>query len=323
MNAALALCLALLPGAEPNAPLAAKAASVELGEVKSGPISIASFELRNVAEAGEIVFGDVVTSCGCGKPAFAAKSIKSGEATSLTMRLSTLTLAEGKHAWPIRLRYTHDGTEHELELALSAKIVREITVTPAVLALSITGEANHSLIVRDRRAKPLKVTSATCSDPSATFAVKERTSTKDGSEQSIALNVADSLKAGSHEFDIVLATDDPECPTLTVPLKIRKRSPDDVQATPSEPIVRFAKGKSEASAKVVLRRNGREFEIAKVESNVAGVSATFSEGAGTVAAIKVRVDAERAGASGAAELTVTFADSKLTKLTIPVAWVEP
>jgi hypothetical protein len=327
MNLTLALALAALGTSDGTpAPLQATAPSVDLGEVKSGPACKHTFEVKNAGTAS-VSICDVVSGCGCSKVELSAKQLRAGETASVTVVTSTLTQPEGPVSWPVTLAYTTEAdgkaVEGKLELKLTAKLLREVSVTPPVLALSTTGTFSHTLKVEDRRAKPLSVSKAESTSKHITAEVKAAKTTDGKTVQEVLVTVKDELAVGSHTDTVTLRTDDPACPTLEVPVRVHKRAADGVTATPAAASVRFASGQAEASALVQLRGGGKTVAIKGVECGTAGVTVKFSEDAGPVATVRVIVTAAKAGASGTAEVTVTLTEPTATKIVIPVTWYAP
>lgn len=327
MNLTLALALvALTPSDGTPAPLQATAASVDLGEVKSGPPCSHTFELKNTGSAA-VVITAVAPGCGCSKVELSAKQMKAGESVKLTVATSTLTQPEGTAHWPVVVAYSTEADgkpfDGKLELKLSAKLVREVSVIPPLLAVSTATAMSHTLKVEDRRAKPLTVTKAESTSSNVTAEVKAAKTTDGKTVQEVVVTVKEEMAVGSHADTVTLRTDDPACPVLEIPVRVHKRSADGVTATPSAASVRFASGQADASALVQLRGGGKNVAIKGVECGTAGVTVKFSEDLGPVATVRVIVNAAKAGASGTCEVTVTLTEPTASKIVIPVAWYAP
>lgn len=327
MTLTLALALAALgPAADVPAPLQATAASVDLGEVKSGPAHSHTFELKNAGTAA-LTVRDVLAGCGCSKVELSARELKPGDTAKLTVTTNTLTQPEGAVTWPIGVVYRTqvDGQSFDgrLELKLTAKMVREVSVTPPLLAVSTAGGVTQTLKMEDRRAKPLTVTKAECSSKEITAEVKAAKTADGRTTQEVVVTVGEGLAVGTHAETVTLRTDDPTCPLLEVPVRVHKRAADGVTATPAAASVRFATSQAEASGLVQLRGGGKQVSIKSVECSTPGVTVKFSEDPGPVATVRVVVTAAKAGASGTAEVTVTLTEPTATKIVIPVTWYAP
>lgn len=323
MNLTLALALAAFsPTADP-APLQATAPTVDLGEVKSGPSCTHAFELKNAGTAA-VAITNVVSGCGCAKVELSAKQLRSGETAKLTLVARTLTQPEGAVNWPVTVAYsTTDGRDGNLELKLTAKLVREVSVTPPLVAVSTAGAVSQTLKVEDRRPKPLSVTKVQSTSPHITAEVKAATSGDGKTLQEVVVSVKEELAAGSHAETVTLHTNDPACPVLEIPVRVHKRAADGVTVTPATASVRFATAQADASALVQLRGGGKNVAIKGVECATPGVTVKFSEDAGPAATVRVLVNAAKAGASGTAELTVTLSEPSGTTVVIPVVWYAP
>lgn len=327
MNLTLVLAIvALTPADGPPAPLHTAAPVVDLGEVKSGPSSSHTFELKNTGSSTLTVTG-VSAGCGCSKMELSAKQLRAGEVAKLTVITGTLTQPEGAVVWPVTVHYstTADGQpfDGKLDLKLSAKLVREVSVTPPLLAVSTAAGVTQTLKVEDRRTKPLTVTKAESSNPAVTAEVRAARSAEGKTVQEVVVSVKEELAIGSHADTVTLRTDDPACPVLEIPVRVHKRSADGVTPTPAAASVRFAAGQGEASALVQLRGGGKTVAIKGVECKTPGVAVKFSEDAGPVATVRVVVTAAKAGASGTAEVVVTLTEPTASTLVIPVVWYAP
>lgn len=326
MNLTLALALAAFGPAADPALLQAAAPTVDLGEVKSGPSCSHTFELKNMGSTA-IAITNVVSGCGCAKAELSAKQLRAGETVKLTLVARTLTQPEGVVNWPVTVAYSTEADgkplDSKLELKLTAKLIREVSVTPPLVAVSTAGAVSHTLKVEDRRSKPLSVTKAESSSPHITADVKAATTSDGKTIQEVVVSVKEELAAGSHTEMVTLRTDDPACPLLEIPVRVHKRAADGVTLTPTTASVRFATAQSDASALVQLRGGGKTVAIKGVECTTPGVTVKFSEDAGPVATVRVLVNAAKAGASGTAEVTVTLSEPTATKLVIPVVWYAP
>ncbi len=323
MKTLLLACVLLLPGLA-LAQLSTEKPVVDLGELKTGPQASHTFTLLHASASGTLHFGEVTTSCGCTKPVLSAKELKPGGSVSLCITVNTLLQPAGKRSWPIRVRYTNSemAKEQEVELTLQATLINEVSVNPAILALSVTSAAKHTITVTDVRAKPLIITKATLSRASLSAQIGER-KTGTATTQAITVNVADDLKPGTYDDTLLLTTDDATCPVLEVPVKIQKRGIADVSAIPADVVLHFAKEKTVTSELLRLRNNGKPLQVSKVECKTPGVTVKFPKDSDTVQTLRVTVDKSLAGASGQTILTISFAEGTSPPLLVPLAWDGP
>ncbi len=163
------ILLAALAAAQPTtpatfyspAPLAAK------GDMKAGPPLVHAFDLTN-ATSGTLTITKVEAGCGCLRQGLGAEVLKPGESTKLTLEVNTLTQPDGPNRWQVVVAYKVEapGTPArtgQLLLQITATLSREIAVNPPQVAFSTAGEANQTLVVTDKRAKPLTVLKAASS----------------------------------------------------------------------------------------------------------------------------------------------------------------
>ena len=325
MNALLLPLLFLaLPG---TAPLTASAPSADKGEVKSGPELRHEFEMKHSGERGIVTITGVASSCGCSKWDANPKVLRPGESAKLSVLINTLTQPEGPATWKSTVKYTLDSTAHELELVVSAKIVREITVDPPVMAISTSGDTERTESLRVNvcgASLGLLITKAQCTNPKVKleFLPVPNASLK-FSSQKVTVTIPGDLPTGSHDDIITLTTTDPACPELKIPLKIAKRAAGGVSVAPEAPTVRFAKGQSDASVLVQLRAGGKPVSITKVECKQDGVTVKFSEGSGTAATARISVNVAKAGGLGQADVTIHLAEPAGGVVVIPVSWYQP
>ena len=318
---------ALLLAATPDAgPLAATPPAAERGEVRTGPPLAQTFELAHRGPAGTVTIIGVETACGCLKPTVSREVLKPGERAELAFAVNTLTQPAGPNSWRVVVRYRLDGVgPFELPVTVTATLVREVSVTPPVVAFSTAGTAAQTVTLTDRRAAPLTVVSATTTSPHLTAALRPAAPVDGVRTQAVELAVGPGFQAGEFNEELVLLTTDPACRELRVPVKVTKRTAADVAVSPDAPEVRFARGQAEASAVFQVRRpGGGAVRIERVECSNPAVRAKWPTEAEPVATVRVIVDAAKAGGqSGRAELKVVLAEPAGKEVVVPVSWSFP
>jgi len=321
MNTLLPLVmLAVAPGQPPAAALRAAAPVADKGTVMSGPALAHTFDLTHVGRTGVVALTGIDAGCGCLKAEATPRLLSPGETSKVTVTVNTLTQPEGPVTWTGTVRYAVDGgPEQEVPLKLTAKLVREVSVTPPMLAVSTAGAVRQIITVGDRRAKPLTVTRAVTTNPAFIVEVK---AAADG-KQEIVLTAGAELPAGTHEDTLTLTTSDPACPELRVPVRVRKRAAGELTATPAAIAIRLNSKQPETSAAALIRADGKPVLIQKAECGKAGVSVRHSEGRGPVATVRVIVNPTLAGAAGTADVTVTLAEPPGKTVVVPVSWYTP
>jgi hypothetical protein len=330
MNTTLLLALiAFGTGAEPTAagPLQSARPIVDLGDLKSGPLVPHDFELKHTGASGTLVIHEVTGGCGCMKAEIKPKVLKPGDTAKLCVIINTLTQREGANTWPLNVRYStvanSQNTEFNLDLKLTAKLTSEVRVTPPLLAVSTSGAVKQTLRVDDSRAKPLNVTKVSTTNPAITATIETVQRANGVTGQEVSVNISETLPIGAYEETITLFTNDPACATMVVPVKVQKRGLDDPIATPAAATIRFSSGQADASTLVQIRHGGKPVSVAKVECATTGVTPKHSEGAGTVATVRIMVNGAKAGETGHAEVTVTLAEPAGKTILIPLTWYGP
>jgi hypothetical protein len=307
-------------------PLAAK------GDVKGGPPLTQTFELTHRGAAGILTVTKVEAGCGCLRRSLTAHVLRPGETTKLTLEVNTLTQPDGPNRWQVSVGYTLDvpvapgapaaSQTGEVLLEVTAKLSREVTVMPPQVAFSTTGEAKQTIIVTDRRAKPLTVVKAVSTSPHLTAEVGPAIAEPlRGKAQPITLKLFADAPAGHRDETVVLLTDDPEYPEFRVPVRILKRDPKAVTAAPEEVAVRFAAGQDEVSALVQLRApDGKPVRIDSAESDFPAATVKHSTGSGPVATVRVTVGGAAAAQPGGCRVRVRLAEPAGQEVVIPVSW---
>lgn len=92
----------------------------------------------------------------------------------ITVSVNTLTQPASEQTWRVKVRYhvTADATtpqppsvQPDAELELNRDTVQEITVTPPMIAMSTTRDAQQTVVVRDFRTKPFTIRGVTTTSP--------------------------------------------------------------------------------------------------------------------------------------------------------------
>ena len=327
MNTIMAL-VALGLGEPPAAPLVCPAPVAAKGDVKGGPPLTHTFDLSHQGSVGTITITRIEASCGCLRRTLSSDTLQPGQTAKLTLEVNTLTQPDGPNRWQIVVGYAHDLPAQpgvaasrqlgELLLVATATLTREVSVTPAQVGISTTGEASQILTVTDRRAKPLTVLKAGSSSPFLTATIAPR---GNGPSQSITLKLSADAPVGHRDESVVLLTDDPVYPEFHVPVRVLKRVAGGVAAAPESVAVRFAAGQSEVSTIVQLRAaDGKLVGVATAVSDHPGVLVKWSEGVGPVAAVRITVSGAAVTQSGETRVRIHLADPVVQEVVVPVSW---
>src|SRR5262249_40528726 len=147
-----------------------------------------------------------------------------GASAELEMRINTLGQPAGPNAWSVRVAFADDsGSAGEREFRLTARLVRELTVEPAMLVLVLGDKKlTRDLTLTDRRARPLELTAVktTSERLRAELAGPWR---RDGDVwvRTVRVEVSGGERC---DADVVLYADDPEYRELRVPVRVSRRS---------------------------------------------------------------------------------------------------
>lgn len=328
------ILLALLFGAsDPAPPLQSVGPNViDGGTARTGPPLTASLTLTHRGEQGTVTVTAVEASCGCTAPTLTSRRLRPGDATDFAISVNTLTQPAGVHTWKATLRYcfTPDDPQakpqdFDATLAVKADLVREVSVTPPMLAISTATEARQTLAVSDVRAKPLTIRAATTASPHVALTVRPAATADGITTTAVELHVKPDYPAGSSQETITLTTDDPTCPELRVPVRIVKRNPDALVPSPELAVVRFSPGQDAASTLVQVRSPARgPLRIEAAECDHPAVGVKFAQSSGLVGTLRVVVDRSKAdGRPGEALVRVRFAEPPGATMIVPVQWSFP
>ena len=305
MNVILLACLFAAPPG-----LTANTTAVDRGEVRGGPMLQQTFTVTNrFAEPVSIVGLD--SGCGCLKRSVSKNELKPGDSAIVTMDLNTLTQPDGPQTWTLKLRYrlaslAQTAPDETLDFQVTAKLVREVSATPPMLAISTEAGATATVAITDKRKTPFENRKITASTPH--ISTKHSAT---GGKFAIDLTVDEKLATGTHDETLTVFTNDPDYAELRIPVRIIKRDKIAVSAYPESLELENGRGIVQ-----FRRADGQRVKIESATSATSGVTVTASAGSGPVATVKVVAT----GASGKAEITVTFAEPAGVSRTIPVRW---
>jgi hypothetical protein len=325
MNTLFLFSLAVLCPAQTPASFQAREAVVDLGEIKAGAALTQRFELRNQG-SDPVAIADISVGCGCQKHRLSRAVVPPGETAELVFDINTLPQSAGPNAWNATVKFA-EGKQpaQELQLRITAKVVREITVEPVSLFLSIDKETTQAVTVADRRAKPLTVTSARCDCAHIKTQVGSRSATRDGEQtQQVLITVLDSFPPGHSAANVLLITDDPEYRELTVPIVVSRKTPGQAIASPEQIDLRLARGQTTASGLVRLRDpDDRPVIVDRIESDQSIVRCKWAAGPGSAATLRLGIETDGKTASGAGSVKVYLKEPKPQVLVIPISWQVP
>lgn len=305
------ICLFLFASLTLPAPLAAQvkfsSPVVKLGEVRGGPPLTLRVPFQNPATMPMEVI-DVVIGCSCLSAKLDRRLLEPGETGAMEISLRTLGHKNGPYLWTLKVRNRSSDPKGEITetpLRIEATVRNEVTLEPSELAIFATGDIQKEVILTDLRASPFRILRV----ESTVAGVELTTQEQHPGTFRIHLNVRGKGE-GSQDGHVHIFTNDPVYTQVSLPLKVTRRSSDQVQATPQQ--IRLSKGRK--SAMVRLRADG-PLKIERVDAS--GLKCTWADHSSGEVFLKVAHDA--APLMGNSSVRVIFAGRK-NALTIPVEW---
>ncbi|MBW3541838.1 MAG: DUF1573 domain-containing protein [Planctomycetes bacterium] len=195
---------------------------VNLREVEAAPEIVARFAFTNRGDA-PVTIESLESSCGCLKPRLERRAYRPGESGEFLLRVETARQKPGPHEFFVVVKY-RDPQPREVRLTLEL-VLPDVNVTlepPALIVYQFGTEAlEREIVVTDRRASPLAVTSAQSSLPLVRVRLGLREQNREGHVvQRVVVSLPGEVPAGAHHGLVTLVTDDPAYPQLRVPFQI-------------------------------------------------------------------------------------------------------
>jgi hypothetical protein len=282
----------------------------DAGTVRIGVPLSHTFRLKNPSDRHTVTIRNIATPCGCLTQKLEKSTLAPGESTTWSVALNTLTQPEGDHGWQIRYMAEVPDGGMEQSIAIKAKLVREIAVTPPMISFSTTGEANQAIAIDDLRTKkPLPITSAesTSKDLAVTVVAGRAT---------VSLAATAPADGTLKRETVTIRTDDPTYRELKIPVSYVKNATDGLAITPAK--IEFLRGTTPSVAVQLRDPAGRLLTIESATADQSFIATRFSPGANPVVAVRATLDATTAPTTGSGWLTVRFADGR--SRAIPVTW---
>jgi hypothetical protein len=293
-------------------PLAASQSAIDAGEVRVGPPLVRRFSFSNTA-AEPLTITEVKSSCGCLAPKLSKRVFAPGERGELAVEVNTLSQPVGQQRWAFTLSYHCGGAASEQTFALTARLFKEVEISPAAVAFQGDGEMTSHVTIVDRRPRPLRVQAVTASAGylKATGADKAA----DGSVH-LALHVAADCPEGRHAESVSIMTDDPDYPEIKLPVTILRRAKQRVVALPARATL-VAGG----SALVQLRAaDGTSVRVEAIEPSTPAFACRWAAGPAERATVRIGLDRSKwDGRPFTGEVRVRLAAPAGETVVIPVS----
>lgn len=202
---------------------------VNLGRLPEGARANGVFRFKNDGDS-ELSIGDLFASCGCLTPILEQTTYAPGEAGMFVVRADTAgeaavagdTLKEHY----VDVPYTTDGEKHVARVHLKFVLPeRHVTVEPrSLLVYQFGTQATHrEIVVTDHRMPPLNVIAVESRDSALMVDEQIAESGTDPQRATIAVTVPATLDRNV-ETRLIVRTDDPEQPTIQIPIVVQVRS---------------------------------------------------------------------------------------------------
>jgi hypothetical protein len=294
--------------------------TIDAGEVHSGDLLARKFTFVNEGPAAVEITG-LHASCGCLKPRLDPLTYEPGAKGVLTLEINTLSQSAGDHAWLVSVAYRAGGELREQTLRLTGHVVREVQVLPAALTVLTDHPVEHTVVVTDLRAKPLKITEVRATSPHLRSVIGEVYRDDDGHWAcKVKLEVAADCPEGRNEERLDLLTSDPDYPDLRIPVTVIKRAKQRLTATPNPVILEVPRGQASATRLILVREaDDQPVEIDRVESDDSALICQWSKGENTPGAVRVRIDPKNVPEGGLRSAVHIHVSKPVeTTLTVPV-----
>lgn len=274
--------------------------TIDAGEVRVGPPLVRRFAFTATEP---LTITDVRSSCGCLVPSLPKRTYQPGERGELTVEVNTLSQPVGPHRWAFHVAYRSRDSAGEATFELTAKLWQEVEVTPAALAFRGNDPPPAVVTVADRRPRPLRVTGVGTSSASVRAEVVPA---------GVRVSVAADCPEGRHAETVTLTTDDPDYPTIKLPVTVFREPRRRVTAAPNRATL-VAGG----SAVVQLRAADGAVQVESAEGTVP-LTCRWAAGPGDRATVRIALDrANWDGKPFTAEVRVRLKSDET--VTIPVS----
>jgi len=268
--------------------------AADAGEVKSGLPLSHRFRFAN-AGPGTIEVMELRASCGCLTSKLSQRVYKAGEEGAIQLDVNTLSQPPGANTWRVQIGYRDGDQLSQTSVELTARLVIEISVTPAAMTIFADSAVSHEIIVADRREKPLSIIQARGSSSKVHAQVTEQF--RDVLARwirKVRVEIAGDCPDGRHEEVLTLYTDDPLYRELQVPITIVKRPQERVTATPRQVSLSAGLGRAVPSRIVLIRdRDNQQVAVASVRADDPAIVISFATGPGLTGTVKISVDRSR------------------------------
>ncbi len=269
---------------------------LEAGRIRAGQVHEFKFAFTNEGVTPIDLVG-VKAGCGCIKASLEPSRVDAGQKGCCLIQLNSLGASQGLNVWQVEINYRRDEQDCKAVLMIRAEAVREIVVQPPELRVHSDGPTTHEFTVSDLRPRGLQIKAVETSAIHLKAALGADAAPLGGRPlRRITLEVGANLPVGQHDGQLAIHTDDPDYPTLFVPIQITRRARQRVTATPASVSLVVSASSLTPSRVVTLRDSqGQSLAIERVEADDPAISCRWSTEPGSTAAVKISVDREKLG----------------------------
>lgn len=296
---------------------------VDAGSVKSGrPLAQRFTFVNSGTEPVEVV--EVRPSCGCLRPKLSKRVYQPGEKGEITLAVHTLGEAAGPHRWTLQVASVSSGQRRAVTLAVTARVVTEVTIRPASLVIHADSPIEHEIVLTDLRSRTLHIREVRGSSPAVKARVVEEFLDPNGhTSHRVALQVGADYPEGRHDDTVSILTNDLIYRELKVPVTVVKRGRQRVTALPASVDLRAPATQAAPSRIVLLEdRQNEAVAVERVEADHPALVCQWARGPGNRATLRVSVDRTKVtGQRIDATVRVQVASPVRETLSLPVRCV--
>lgn len=226
------------PPDEPRPALVFDQYLVDLGRVRPQRYLVARFGFTNRSDR-TVRVTELEPSCGCLNPRLPKRVYEPGESGEFFVRVVTANEDPGPQQYFVTVRY-EDPRPREVELAFQVTLPeRALTIRPKALIMYQMSDrpVSQDVVILDSRrgASSLRLTGMECTSKWARVERGDVEKDSAGNRKlTVRVTVPGEVPAGRHQGMVLLRTNDPEYPTLRVPLLVQGPEPNAVRAAGTE-----------------------------------------------------------------------------------------
>lgn len=277
--------------------------SHDFGPVPRGGVVRHPFVLANRLNV-PITILNLRVSCGCTSGTASASVVAPGQSAVVEAQMDTRNFV-GRKSTTLFVSVMAGNQESEIGLGVSSLILSDVVLNPGVVDFGLVnrGQAPSQTIAIDRVGKPdwkiLKLTSAS----KAINATLQETRRQDGVVgYQLSVSLKPDAPAGVLRDEIRLVTNDPETPSIPVPIGAQVRG--ELSASPSALAMGNVASSAGVQGKFVVKAL-KPFLISKMEGTGEGFKVQEGDAARKALHV-VTISFDPAGATTRGDLTRTF-----------------